>query len=120
MPILDSSGQPTGFGIILSRVAGVGPIAVRVDGGTSPPTSICWPRSSPQSTWASAYWMLGTWRYVTHPPADLALPGARTVLWYTAAIGSTWFWAHIVASAVCSCPSAWLWPPTAMPPNRGR
>jgi hypothetical protein len=47
-----------------------------------------------------AYWMLG---YLSVRPgirvATSIFLGLGTVMWYTAAIGSTWFWAHIVAVA---------------------
>jgi hypothetical protein len=45
-----------------------------------------------------AYWMLGYLpvRHRIRVLTSLFL-GLGTVLWYTAAIGSTWFWAHIVA-----------------------
>jgi hypothetical protein len=45
-----------------------------------------------------AYWMLGYLpvRQAIRVATSVFL-GLGTVLWYTAAIGSTWFWAHIVA-----------------------
>jgi hypothetical protein len=45
-----------------------------------------------------AYWMLGYLpvRHGIRVLTSLFL-GLGTVLWYTAAIGSTWFWAHVVA-----------------------
>ena len=45
-----------------------------------------------------AYWMLGYLR-VRHAIRLLTslFFGLGTVLWYTAVIGSTWFWAHVVA-----------------------
>ncbi|MGD0247768.1 MAG: hypothetical protein ABSB75_01820 [Candidatus Limnocylindrales bacterium] len=45
-----------------------------------------------------AYWMLGYLpiRHRIRVLTSLFL-GLGTVLWYTAAIGSTWFWAHVVA-----------------------
>jgi hypothetical protein len=45
-----------------------------------------------------AYWMLGYLpvRHAIRVATSIFL-GLGTVLWYTAAIGSTWFWAHIVA-----------------------
>jgi hypothetical protein len=45
-----------------------------------------------------AYWMLGYLpvRHEIRVLTSLFL-GLGTVLWYTAAIGSTWFWAHVVA-----------------------
>ncbi len=45
-----------------------------------------------------AYWMLGHLqvRHEIRVLTSLFL-GLGTVLWYTAAIGSTWFWAHVVA-----------------------
>lgn len=45
-----------------------------------------------------AYWMLG-YLPVRHAIRVLTaiFLGLGTVMWYTAAIGSTWFWAHIVA-----------------------
>ena len=45
-----------------------------------------------------AYWMLGYLR-VRHAIRVLTslFLGLGTVLWYAAAIGTTWFWAHIVA-----------------------
>ncbi len=45
-----------------------------------------------------AYWMLG-YLPIGHRNRVLTslFLGLGTVLWYTAAIGSTWFWAHIVA-----------------------
>ncbi|HEX7491562.1 MAG TPA: hypothetical protein VF337_07640 [Candidatus Limnocylindrales bacterium] len=45
-----------------------------------------------------AYWMLGYLpiRQGVRVATSVFL-GLGTVLWYTAAIGSTWFWAHIVA-----------------------
>jgi hypothetical protein len=47
-----------------------------------------------------AYWMLGYLR-VSHNIRVLTALffGLGTVLWYSAAIGTTWFWAHIVALA---------------------
>jgi hypothetical protein len=45
-----------------------------------------------------AYWMLGYLpvRHAVRVLSSLFL-GLGTVLWYTAVIGSTWFWAHVVA-----------------------
>ncbi|HEX7591029.1 MAG TPA: hypothetical protein VF375_03690, partial [Candidatus Limnocylindrales bacterium] len=45
-----------------------------------------------------AYWMLGYLpvRHAIRVLTSIFL-GLGTVMWYTAAIGSTWFWAHIVA-----------------------
>lgn len=48
-----------------------------------------------------AYWMLGRLPIQASIRAVTALfLGLGTVLFYTAAIGTTWFWAHIVAVAV--------------------
>ncbi len=98
MPILDSSGQPTGFGIIPFPPL---PAWVLL------PFVSMWHLTTNQHLLATifaavdvgiAYWMLGhlAVRHNIRLLTSLFL-GLGTVLWYTAAIGSTWFWAHIVA-----------------------
>ncbi|MGD0020138.1 MAG: hypothetical protein ABSD62_12860 [Candidatus Limnocylindrales bacterium] len=98
MPITDSSGAPTGYGIIPFP-----PLPAWV---LLPFVSI-WHLATNQHLLATifaaidvgiAYWMLGYLR-VRHEIRILTslFLGLGTVLWYTAAIGSTWFWAHIVA-----------------------
>ena len=98
MPIKDASGTPTGYGIIPFP-----PLPAWV---LLPFVSI-WHLGTDQHLLATvfaaidvgiAYWMLGYLR-VSHNIRTLTslFLGLGTVLWYTAAIGSTWFWAHIVA-----------------------
>jgi hypothetical protein len=98
MPIYDSAGQPTGYGIIPFP-----PLPAWV---LLPFVSI-WHLGTDQHLLATifsaidvgiAYWMLGHLpvRHAIRVLTSLFL-GLGTVLWYTAAIGSTWFWAHIVA-----------------------
>jgi hypothetical protein len=98
MPIEDANGTPTGYGIIPFP-----PLPAWV---LLPFVSI-WHLGTDQHLLATvfaaidvgiAYWMLGYLR-VSHNIRTLTslFLGLGTVLWYTAAIGSTWFWAHIVA-----------------------
>jgi hypothetical protein len=98
MPIQDTRGAPTGYGIIPFP-----PLPAWV---LLPFVSI-WHLGTNQHLLATiaaaidvgiAYWMLGYLR-VRHDIRVLTslFFGLGTVLWYTAAIGSTWFWAHIVA-----------------------
>jgi hypothetical protein len=100
MPILDKLGQATGQGIIPFPPL---PAVVLL------PFVAIWHQATNQQLISTvfggvdvaiAYWMLG------HLPVRRAVRiltsvflGLGTVLWYTAAIGSTWFWAHIVAVA---------------------
>ena len=98
MPILDSFGQPTGLGIIPFP-----PLPAWV---LLPFVSI-WHLATNEQLLATvfaaidvgiAYWMLG---YLRVRPDIRVLTslflGLGTVLWYAAAIGSTWFFAHVVA-----------------------
>ena len=98
MPITDASGASTGFGII--------PFPPMPAWVLLPFVSV-WHLATDQHLLATifaaidvgiAYWMLGYLR-VRHSVRVLTslFLGLGTVLWYTAAIGSTWFWAHIVA-----------------------
>ncbi|HEY1167624.1 MAG TPA: hypothetical protein VGE81_01390 [Candidatus Limnocylindrales bacterium] len=100
MPILDSSGQPTGLGIIPFP-----PLPAWVD----LPFVAIWHLATNEQLLATvfaaidvgiAYWMLGYLR-VRHDIRVLTslFLGLGTVLWYAAAIGSTWFFAHVVALA---------------------
>jgi len=100
MPILDSSGQPTGLGIIPFP-----PLPAWV---LLPFVSI-WHLATNQQLLSAifgaidvglAYWMLGYLPVRTVVRVLTAIFfGLGSVLWYTAAIGTTWFWAHIVALA---------------------
>ncbi len=100
MPILDADGFQTGRGIIpfppLPAVALLPFVAV-------------FGLATDERTLAMllaaidvgiAYWMLGPLpiRHAVRV-ATAAFLGVGTVLWYAAATGSTWFWAHIVAVA---------------------
>ena len=98
MPIYDAYGFPTGDGII--------PFPPFPAWVLLPFVSI-WNLTTNEQLLAVvfsaidvgiAYWMLG---YVQVRQAIRVLTslffGLGTVMWYTAAIGSTWFWAHIVA-----------------------
>jgi hypothetical protein len=100
MPVLNSSGQETGRGIIPFPPL---PAWVIV------PFVAVWHEATDQQMLSKilgavdvgiAYWMLG---YLPVRPAIRLLTavflGLGSVLWYTSAIGSTWFWAHIVAVA---------------------
>jgi hypothetical protein len=74
------------------------PSAVRGSSGTWPPTSSCWPRSSARSTSASPTGCSASCRSASGSARLSALfLGLGTVLWYTSVIGTTWFWAHVVA-----------------------
>ena len=98
MPIYDSTGVPTGYGII--------PFPPLPAWFLLPFVSM-WHLATNQQLLSTffaavdvgiAYWMLGYLR-VSHEIRVLTslFLGLGTVLWYTAAIGSTWFWAHVVA-----------------------
>jgi len=98
MPILDPAGESTGRGIIPFPPL---PAWVLL------PFVAVWHLATNQQLLAAifgaidvgiAYWMLG------HLPVRPAIRwltslflGLGSVLWYAAAIGTTWFWAHIVA-----------------------
>jgi hypothetical protein len=98
MPVLDSAGQPTGRGIIPFPPA---PALVLL------PFVYVWHIATNQQLLAAifgaidvgiAYWMLGYLPIRSELRWLTALfLGMGTVLWYAAAIGSTWFWAHVVA-----------------------
>jgi hypothetical protein len=97
-PILDANGDPTGRGTIPFPPL---PALVLL------PFVAMWHLGTNQQLLSAifaavdvgiAYWMLG------FLPIDRRVRwltalflGLGTVLWYTAAIGSTWFWAHVVA-----------------------
>jgi len=98
MPIYDAYGVPTGDGIIPFPPF---PAWVLL------PFVAIWHLATNQQLLAVvfsaidvglAYWMLGYLpvRHAVRVLTSLFL-GLGTVLWYTAAIGSTWFWAHVVA-----------------------
>jgi len=100
MPLLDPSGKATGNGIIPFPPL---PAFVLL------PFVAVWHLATNQQLLSAvfgaidvglAYWMLG---YLPVRPAVRVLTaaffGLGSVLWYTAAIGTTWFWAHIVALA---------------------
>jgi len=98
MPVYDSTGAPTGYGIIPFP-----PLPAWV---LLPFVSV-WHLATDEHLLAMifaaidvgiAYWMLGLLpiRQGIRVLTTLFL-GLGTVLWYAAAIGSTWFWAHIVA-----------------------
>lgn len=98
MPVYDAAGNPTGYGIIPFP-----PLPAWV---LLPFVSI-WHLATDEHLLAMvfaaidvgiAYWMLGFLpvRHSIRVLTTLFL-GLGTVLWYAAAIGSTWFWAHIVA-----------------------
>jgi len=98
MPVYDASGMPTGYGIIPFP-----PLPAWV---LLPFVSV-WHLATDEHLLAMvfaavdvgiAYWMLGLLpvRHSIRVLTTLFL-GLGTVLWYAAAIGSTWFWAHIVA-----------------------
>jgi hypothetical protein len=98
MPVYDASGMPTGYGIIPFP-----PLPAWV---LLPFVSV-WHLATDEHLLAMvfaavdvgiAYWMLGFLpvRHSIRVLTTLFL-GLGTVLWYAAAIGSTWFWAHIVA-----------------------
>ncbi len=98
MPILDPAGESTGRGIIPFPPL---PALLLL------PFVAIWHLSTNEQLLATffaaidvgiAYWMLG---YLPVRPAIRFLTslflGLGSVLWYAAAIGTTWFWAHIVA-----------------------
>ena len=98
MPILDPNGDPTGYGIIPFP-----PLPAWV----LMPFAAIWHLATNQqllATFFSAvdvglgYWMLG---FLPIKPSIRIVTtiffGLGTVLWFTAATGSTWFWAHVVA-----------------------
>ncbi len=100
MPIYDANGIPTGEGII--------PFPPLPAWFLLPFVSV-WRLATDEQLLAVifsaidvgiAYWMLGFLRIrlAVRVLTSLFL-GLGTVLWYTAAIGSTWFWAHVVAVA---------------------
>jgi hypothetical protein len=97
-PIVDADGAPTGRGIIPFPPL---PALVLV------PFVAVWHLFTDEQTLAAifgaldvglAYWMLG---YLRIPPSIRRLTalffGLGTALFYTSVIGTTWFWAHIVA-----------------------
>ena len=98
MPILDQAGQSTGRGIIPFPPL---PAWVLL------PFVAVWHVSANEQLLATifaaidvgiAYWMLG--QLPVRPAIRLLTSvflGLGSVLWYAAAIGTTWFWAHIVA-----------------------
>ena len=98
MPILDPAGQNTGRGIIPFPPL---PAWVLL------PFVAVWHVSTNEQLLATifaaidvgiAYWMLG--KLPVRPSIRLSTSiflGLGSVLWYAAAIGTTWFWAHIVA-----------------------
>jgi len=98
MPILDPAGQNTGRGIIPFPPL---PAWVLL------PFVAVWHVSTNEQLLATifaaidvgiAYWMLG--QLPVRPAIRLSTSvflGLGSVLWYAAAIGTTWFWAHIVA-----------------------
>jgi hypothetical protein len=98
MPVLNSAGQPSGRGIIPFPPL---PAWVMV------PFVAVWHLSTNEQLLATiggaldvgiAYWMLGflpvrgSIRWLT-----ALFLGLGTVLWYASVIGTTWFWAHVVA-----------------------
>jgi hypothetical protein len=98
MPILDPNGNPTGYGIIPFP-----PLPAWV----LMPFVAIWHLATNQQLLATffsavdvglAYWMLG---FLPIKPSIRIVTtiffGLGTVLWFTAATGSTWFWAHVVA-----------------------
>ena len=98
MPILDPNGDPTGYGIIPFP-----PLPAWV----LMPFVAIWHLATNQQLLAAffsavdvglGYWMLG---YLPVKPSIRIITtiffGLGTVLWFTAATGSTWFWAHVVA-----------------------
>ncbi len=98
MPILDSAGQSTGRGIIPFPPL---PAWVLL------PFVAVWHVSTNEQLLATifaavdvgiSYWMLGKLpvRRSVRLSTSIFL-GLGSVLWYAAAIGTTWFWAHIVA-----------------------
>jgi hypothetical protein len=98
MPILDSNGQPTERGIIPFPPL---PAAVLL------PFVAIWHLATNEQLLAAifgavdvgiAYWMLGFLPVGQRIRRLSALfLGLGTVLWYTSVIGTTWFWAHVVA-----------------------
>ena len=98
MPTYNADGTPTGYGIIPFP-----PLPAWV---LLPFVSI-WHMATNEQLLATVfsaidvgigYWMLGFLRISRNVRVLTALFfGLGTVLWYTAAIGSTWFWAHVVA-----------------------
>ncbi len=98
MPIYDAGGAPTGDGII--------PFPPFPAWVLLPFVSVAHLATNQQLLAVIfsaidvgiAYWMLGYLpvRHAVRVLTSLFL-GLGTVLWYTAVIGSTWFWAHVVA-----------------------
>ncbi len=98
MPILDSNGHPTERGIIPFPPL---PAAVLL------PFVAVWHLATNEQLLATifgaidvgiAYWMLGFLPVRQEIRRLTALfMGLGTVMWYTSVIGTTWFWAHIVA-----------------------
>ena len=98
MPILDSNGNPTERGIIPFPPL---PAAVLL------PFVALWHLATNEQLLATifgavdvgiAYWMLGFLPVSQQIRRLTALFfGLGTVFWYTSVIGSTWFWAHVVA-----------------------
>ncbi|HEU6440540.1 MAG TPA: hypothetical protein VFC12_08925 [Terriglobales bacterium] len=98
MPILDSNGNPTQRGIIPFPPL---PAAVLL------PFVAIWHLATNEQLLATifgaidvgiAYWMLGFLPVRQQIRRLTALFfGLGTVFWYTSVIGSTWFWAHVVA-----------------------
>jgi len=100
MPILNAAGASSGFGIIPFPPLPAWALL---------PFVFLWGAATDEKSLAVlfaaldvalAYWMLG---YLAVRPAVRVLAalffGLGTVLWYAAAIGSTWFFAHLVAVA---------------------
>jgi hypothetical protein len=100
MPILDSNGNPTQRGIIPFPPL---PAVVLL------PFVAIWHMATNEQLLATvfgaidvgiAYWMLGFLPVAQKIRRLTALFfGLGTVFWYTSVIGSTWFWAHVVAVA---------------------
>ncbi len=98
MPILDSHGNPTERGIIPFPPL---PAAILL------PFVAIWHLATNEQLLATifgavdvgiAYWMLGFLPVREQIRRLTALFfGLGTVFWYTSVIGSTWFWAHVVA-----------------------
>jgi hypothetical protein len=98
MPILDKNGQPTGLGIVPFPPL---PAAVVM------PFVAIWGLATNEQLLATifgaidvgiAYWMLGYLPVSQQIRRLTALfLGFGTVFWYTSVIGTTWFWAHVVA-----------------------
>ena len=98
MPVLDASGNPTDMAIIPFPPL---PAVILL------PFVAIWHLSTNEQLLAAvfgaidvgiAYWMLGYLPIRSGVRTATALfLGLGTVLWYASAIGTTWFWAHVVA-----------------------